>query len=66
MNCNRCGMPIIHGASGYAGPMCMCQWRASDFSVHVHIKQDELERISHEAGKLLDEAIQKSKHSDAR
>ena len=43
----------------------MCQWRASDFSVHVHIKQDELERISHEAGKLLDEAIRKTNPSNA-
>ena len=30
MNCNQCGLPIFHGASGYAGPMCQCHWRSAN------------------------------------
>ena len=28
MNCNQCGLPTFYGATGYAGPMCQCQWRS--------------------------------------
>lgn len=44
MNCNKCGFPIIPGAAGYAGSVCMCQWQAVN---HSHNSQDSNEVTSH-------------------
>lgn len=44
MNCNKCGLPIMHHAAGYAGPVCICQWRAVKYSPN---SQDNNEVISH-------------------
>ena len=54
MNCKTCGLPVFHGAVGYAGPMCQCQWKSD---AGYHIKQQEQLDLSDSAMTLLQTSI---------